>query len=230
MDIEIKHLLKGASEAEGLTVIIDVLRAFSVECYAFNRGIEEIYPVGNINLAYELRDRETDLILIGERDGLRCEGFDFGNSPTEIEKANLKGKKAVHTTSAGTQGIAAAKFATEILTGSLVNAKATAKYIKMRNPEKVTLVPMGFAGKEIAEEDELCAEYIKALLEGKEIKNMEERIESLKKTGGKRFFDSSQQEAYPEKDFYKCMEIDRFSFVIRIKKYSGLNIAEKYEV
>lgn len=230
MGIFIKHLLEGAKEAEGLTVIIDVLRAFSAECYAFERGIEEIYPVGDINLAYRLKSLDPDLILIGEREGYKCEGFDFGNSPSEIEKACLTGKRAVHTTSAGTQGIAAAKGATEILGGSLVNAAATAEYIKRQNPEKVTLVPMGFAGIEIAEEDELCAEYIKALLEGKKFKNMYERIEEIKKTGGRRFFDKSQQEAYPEIDFYKCTETDRFPFAISITEENGLNTARIAEV
>lgn len=230
MDVEIKHLIEGAKEAEGLTVIIDVLRAFSVECYAFDRGISEIYPVGDINLAYSLRERNPDLLLIGERDGLKCKGFDFGNSPSEIEKVDLNCKKAAHTTSAGTQGIASAVNATEILTGSLVNAKATAQYIKNQNPDKVTLVAMGFAGTEIAEEDELCAEYIKALLEEREFPNIDKRIEELKRTGGRRFFDISQQEAYPEVDFYKCMEIDKFPFVIRVRQKNGINIAEKYEV
>ena len=53
----------------------------------------------------------------------------------------------IHTTSAGTQGIVNASGATEILTGSLVNAAAIARYIKASDAEEVSLVAMGWEGK-----------------------------------------------------------------------------------
>ena len=46
--IKILHLIDGAKQAEGLTVIIDVFRAFSLECYLYNMGVKEIRPVGTI--------------------------------------------------------------------------------------------------------------------------------------------------------------------------------------
>ena len=46
MDIKILHLLEGADQAEGLAVVIDVFRAFSLECYLFSRGVQKIYAVG----------------------------------------------------------------------------------------------------------------------------------------------------------------------------------------
>nr|MBD3622499.1 2-phosphosulfolactate phosphatase [Sunxiuqinia sp.] len=55
MDIKIFQLLDGAKQAEGLTVIIDVFRAFSVACYAFDGGVSRIYPVGQIDLAYQIK-------------------------------------------------------------------------------------------------------------------------------------------------------------------------------
>ena len=48
MNIKILHLLTGAKEATGLTVIIDVFRAFSLEAYLFSQGAEVIYPIGSI--------------------------------------------------------------------------------------------------------------------------------------------------------------------------------------
>ena len=44
MNIEILQLIEGARKARGLTVIIDVFRAFSVECYAMAGGAKEILP------------------------------------------------------------------------------------------------------------------------------------------------------------------------------------------
>ena len=49
MNIKVLHLINGAILAEGLTVIIDVFRAFSTACYAINNGAGEIIPVGDIN-------------------------------------------------------------------------------------------------------------------------------------------------------------------------------------
>ena len=70
---------------------------------------------------------------MGERNEQKPTGFDFGNSPTHILEANFEGKTIVHTTSSGTQGIAAAVQADEIITGSFVNANAIIQYIKRKN-------------------------------------------------------------------------------------------------
>ena len=162
--IQILHLLDGARKAEGLTVIIDVFRAFSVECYLYSLGAGRVRPVGTIEEARELHEKIPGSILVGERQGIRCEGFDYGNSPSSLQEEAVRGRVAIHTTSAGTQGIVNAWGASEILTGSLVNARSIAKYILSRNPEKVSLVAMGLSAERSAAEDELCAEYIRALL------------------------------------------------------------------
>ena len=51
--------------------------------------------------------------------------------------------------------------ADEVLTGSFVNAGAIVSYIKKKNPNKVSLVCMGYSTKHPIEEDTFCAEYIK---------------------------------------------------------------------
>ena len=130
MSIKIFQLIEGAKQATGLAVIIDVFRAFTVEAYLVNNGVQKLIPVGNKQIAYDYKEKHKDCILIGERRGIMLEGFDYGNSPTQIEKIDFSGKTVVHTTSSGTQGIANTQNAKEILTGSLVNAKAIAEYIK----------------------------------------------------------------------------------------------------
>ena len=215
--INILHLIEGAKQAEGLTVIIDVFRAFSLECYLYDMGVKEIRPVGTIEEAFGLRNTIADSILVGERDGKKCEGFDYGNSPSTVEPYVVRGKTIVHTTSAGTQGIVNATGASEIITGSLVNAKAVAEYIGKKQPEVVSLVCMGNAGVRPAAEDELCAEYIKSILEGNEIPDIESKAAALQYTGGKHFFDKERQEIYPEEDFWMCVKCNRFPFVIQIE-------------
>lgn len=167
MKVQILQLIQGAKNAVGLTVIIDVFRAFSVACYLFDNGAAAVIPVGEMDEAYRLKKENPDFILMGERDGMKQDGFHYGNSPDEIRKVDFTGKTIIHTTSAGTQGIVHAEGADEIITGSLVNAGAVAQYILQRNPGEVSLVCMGNAGKAEAEEDTFCAEYIQNLLAGK---------------------------------------------------------------
>ena len=229
MQVEILQLIEGAKKAQGLTVIIDVFRAFLLEAYMFAGGVKKIFPVGKSEIAYELKAKNPDYILAGERGGAILPGFDIGNAPCDLYKLQLQGKTVVHTTSAGTQGVDNAIFADQILGCSLVNAKATANYIKKLNPQKVSLVCMGLAGVEPTDEDTLCARYIKAILEGKEDQiDMPKEIEKLKSTSGAKFFDPQQQSVFPKADFALCTDVDKCDFVMRLTKSDdGLNFMLK---
>ena len=218
MDIRILHLTEGARQAEGLAVIIDVFRAFSLECCLADMGAREIRPVGAIEEALAWRERDPECVLIGERHGRKLEGFDFGNSPSTVSPEAIRGRRIIHTTSAGTQGVTGAAGAEEILTGSFLNAAAIAEYIRKRTPEKVSLVCMGREGLEEAEEDELCAVYLRSLLEGRPMGDIDERLKGLRQGGGRHFFDPENQEVYPEKDFWMCIDRDRFDFVLSVQK------------
>ena len=181
-------------------------------------GVKEIRPIGSVEDAFALHEEMPGSVLIGERHGKKCDGFDFGNSPSTVRPEVVKEKIILHTTSAGTQGIVNATKATEIITGSLVNAKAVAEYIKRKNPEKVSLVCMGNAGVRPAAEDDLCAEYIKSLVEGNELPEFAKRVENLQFHGGEHFFEENRQEIYPKEDFFMCIQYDRFPFVIHVEK------------
>ena len=120
MNIEIFHLLEGADQAGGLAVVIDVFRAFSLECYLFSRGVQKIYAVGREETAWELKHKHPEYLMAGERGGVILPGFDYGNSPSQTENVDFQGKILIHTTSAGTQGLVhtCAAGADEIITGS----------------------------------------------------------------------------------------------------------------
>ena len=90
---------------------------------------------------------------------------------------------------------------------------------------------MGLSAKREAAEDELCAEYIKSLVEeNKILPAFEERRQDLKNHDGKRFFDSSLQEHFPEKDYYMCIKQDLFPFVLRIGKDDLGFFSEKIDI
>ncbi len=222
-------MLDGAKEATGLTVIIDVFRAFSTACYAINKGIEKIYPVGNIELAYLLKKQNQDFLLVGERNEQKPEGFDFGNSPSQLTEATITAKEMVHTTSSGTQGIANAHKAEEILTGSFVNAAAICRYIKKKNPREVSLVCMGYACQYPTDEDTLCAEYIKNELEGNP-NDFGKMTETIKAGDGARFFDPDKQSWSPQRDFDLCLSLNRFNFVLKVEKNANLNFLHRIDI
>ncbi|MFW6030823.1 MAG: 2-phosphosulfolactate phosphatase, partial [Halanaerobiales bacterium] len=192
MKIEKKYLLKGAKEATGLVVIIDVFRAFSTACYLYDCGVKTIIPTDSINFAYKYRDENENVILVGERKGEMINKFDYGNSPCRLKNLNLEGKIAVLSTSSGTKGLVNANNADQIISGSFVNAKAIARYIKDESPEVVSLVAMGTGGGiERAEEDDLLADYIECLLLGRDF-DLDLVKHTLRFGSGKRFFDPSQ--------------------------------------
>lgn len=217
-NIQILELVEGAKQARGLTVIIDVLRAFSLECYLYAYGAKLVRPVAGVEEAFALRDRFPGSLLIGERGGKMCEGFDFGNTPSGIPPEAVAGKLIFHTTSAGTQGVRNAVHASEILTGSLVNASAVAAYIRRRQPEQVSLVAMGNGGVRTAPEDVLCAEYIRSLVLGEAFPELQERIDLLPTHGCEHFFNPDTQEIFPTPDFGLCTRPDCFSFVLKIER------------
>ena len=226
MEISVLQLLEGAQKAQGLTVIIDVFRAFSTACYAFGNGIQRIYPVGNLERAYQLKVQNPEYILVGERNEQKPEGFDFGNSPSQLLESDLRGKTMVHTTSSGTQGIANAKGADEIITGSFVNASAIIRYIRKQNPEKVSLVCMGYSCEYPTDEDTLLAVYIKNELEG--IPNdFEAMVEVIRNGDGARFFAAEKQEWAPSADFDLCLSLNRFDFVLKVEKENGINYLQQ---
>lgn len=232
MKIEILQLIEGARQARGLTVVIDVFRAMTVESFLMSRGTKKLFPVGDVQVAWDYKASHPDAILCGERGGAIIEGFDFGNSPSAIENLDFTGKTVIHTTSAGTQGIANATGADEILGGCLYNAEATARYIKAKNPEYVSLVCMGLAGERPTDEDTLCAMYIKSLLGGQPLKDMEQRVANLKLTDGAKFFDPAQQSVFPRRDFELSTMVGGCPFVLRLTKdpETGMNCMERVDI
>jgi 2-phosphosulfolactate phosphatase len=224
MKLEVLEFVDGAREAKGVAVIIDVFRAFSVACYAYDAGTMGIIATSTIENALHLKSIYTNSVLAGERDERKIEGFDYGNSPTEIIQSDLRGKTFIHTTTAGTQGLINATQADIVLTGSFVNASAVVRYIKALNPSIVSLVAMGYRATMSAEEDLTCAEYIIDGLLGTQ-NVTDQRIASLMNSSGARFFNPANTGFSPPSDFFLCTMKDRFNFVLRAKKRGDGNIS-----
>lgn len=217
MEVTIHQLIEGARQARGAAVIIDVFRAYSVECYGFAQGLARIYPVGDMEQAYRLKEAHPDFLLCGEREGRKQPGCDFGNSPLEFTRHDLAGRTLIHTTSAGTQGLENATGADLLLAASLVNAAATAEYLRRLNPAHVSLVCMGLACRRPTDEDTLCAQYIRSLLLGQPF-DQAQAVETMRRGDGQRFFIPEDQDFAPREDFDLCVQFDRFPYALPVRR------------
>jgi len=149
--------LENCHTAQGVVLVIDVLRAFSTAAYAFSRGAKEILLVSSVEEALLLGSQIPNSKVMGEVGGLPPEGFDFGNSPTHISKENLSGITLVQRTGAVTQGVVKSISAERMLAASFVVASVTVTFVKKIEPDEVTFVITGktFRG---GDEDLACAE------------------------------------------------------------------------
>jgi 2-phosphosulfolactate phosphatase len=213
--VEVLDFVAGAQAARGLTVIIDVFRAFSVAAYAFANGARTIIPVAAVDDARALKALYPDALLIGERHARPLPGFDCGNSPTELARLDLRGRTLIHTTHAGTQGLTNATQADEVITGALVNAGAIVRYIQSRKPDRVTVVRMGQEARERNDEDDLCAQILAQRLRGEhpDVTHVREQLRTA--ASAQKFFDPASDWA-PEGDFELCTRVDVFDFVLRL--------------
>lgn len=60
---------------------------------------------------------------------------------------------------------------------------------------------------------------------------MKEEIEKLKTSSGSKFFNKLNQKKFPERDFYLCTEINKFDFILEVKKDEKGNLyVEKIDV
>jgi 2-phosphosulfolactate phosphatase len=144
-------------------VVFDVLRATSTFVTALHHGAKAIVPVSEIAEALALRQKQPDVLLGGERDGVRIRAdqtggidFDLGNSPREYTPEKVRGKTIVSTTTNGTRALRACTGAQTVLAASFLNLTATAQFIRRLQPAQIVLVCAG-TRENTALEDVLAA-------------------------------------------------------------------------
>ena len=130
---------------------------------ALANGAREIIPVAEINEAVALRQARPDLMLAGERDGVRILAhqsggvdFDFGNSPREFTRERVGGRSLAMTTTNGTRALQACRGARPVLVGSFLNLSAVADWLAREGVEELLIVCSG-THEEAAYEDVLGA-------------------------------------------------------------------------
>ncbi len=224
MVVRIVSGLEGAASAEGVVVVIDVFRAFSVAAIALSRGAARIVLTDDLDKAIEMKRAGTADITVGERGGAKPDEFDYGNSPYAFSAMDLTGKTLVQTTTNGTAGLHAVGYAERLYTGALVNAAATAKTIRRVDPPLVTLVAMGRRNEGRADEDEVCALYLRSMIEGRAPDGTAARVflSGLVPPPPSRLLLSGE---YDPRDRDAAMDVDAIDFAVRVVRQGGELVA-----
>lgn len=141
------------AHSNSIVVIIDVLRASSAICTAFENGVLEIIPVAEVSEAKEYKSR--GYLVAAERDGFVLDFADFGNSPFNFTRDKVEGKTIVYSTTNGTGIINIASSAYCTVIGSFLNLSALSKWLESQDRD-VTLFCAGWKNR-FNLEDTICA-------------------------------------------------------------------------
>ena len=156
-----------AREQKAVAVVVDALRASATIICLLQQGAAEVLVVKEVGEAYAYRQAHPDTLLVGERGGLKVDGFDFGNSPTAIRRADVRDKRVVFTSTTGAQRLVDCLGASVIIVGTTINASAVARQVSataLTDHVPIVIIPAGLATDPsvVAEEDWLGATVLAA--------------------------------------------------------------------
>jgi 2-phosphosulfolactate phosphatase len=223
------NCMEGAADARGVTVIIDVFRAFTCVPLLFYYGAATVILEADPEKARRLKREHPHWLLVGEINEVPLEEADLGNSPADIMQRGrtfFSGRTIVHRTTAGVNGVArAVKTADTVILGSFVTAKAVSSSIRQLNPDMVTLVAMGDRGEKPAPEDEACAEYLEHLLVGTPHDPVAALQQVLFQQTAQKFI-GGERPYLPREDPLICLQRDLFDFVLIARSKGDFIVAE----
>ena len=166
--------------------------------------------------ALALREQIPGALVMGEVDGMPPKGFDFGNSPTEILRQDLRGRHLIQRTGAGTQGAVRSFNAERLFAASFAVAEATVCAVRALSPGQVTFV---ITGRDFYGEDRACAEYLEARLNG-ETPDPRPYLDRALNANEIRFM---PPEIFPDiaSDLDYCTRLDSCPFAMPIARENG---------
>jgi 2-phosphosulfolactate phosphatase len=224
MRVEIKSLVKGANEAQGTCVVLDVFRSSVTMCEILNRGADRIIQIKEVEDALWQGRQIEDSLIFGERDGFPPEGFDHGNSPVEASSLDLEGRDIIMCTSAGSAAIDALENVEEVIIGCFGNAGAVIEYLKTTKPKFLTLLAVGKEGTERAAEDEMCAFYLRSLTDGEPMEFEQIKQGILESPTAQRLRDRGQED-----DLEFCLRLDIYDFAPVVRWENGIPVVVRSE-
>ena len=218
------------ADVDGAVVVIDVIRAFTTAAYAFGAGAAEIFLVGTVDEALVFKAATPGCVAMGEDRGRRPVGFDLSNSPVVASTADLDGRTIVQRTSAGTQGVVAARSATRMWTASLVCASATAAAVNTSGLGVPTYVITGLfpdRPDDRGDEDVLAASFIEGVRRGEPV-DPTATADAVRETDHARHLLLLGPEHVHPDDIDYCVRVDHFDFAMEVERTArGLRMVRR---
>jgi 2-phosphosulfolactate phosphatase len=141
-------------------VVIDVLRATTSFCTAFDTGVEAIVPLDSLDEAIEYKNKGYR--VAAERDGLKPEFADYSNSAFDFMDNSIKGETIYYTTTNGTKAIKLGESKGDVVIGSFLNLYSLNKWLSDQH-KNVIILCSGWKDS-FCIEDTLCAGALLDLL------------------------------------------------------------------
>ncbi len=153
-----------------ICLAIDVLRATTTLSILFARGSAAVWLASDTDAALAYA-RQTGRLVCGERGGLPPPGFDFGNSPLEMSRADgLQGRELVMATTNGTNALRIAAAGSHVFAASYANGGAVVRAVRqvlqaeIEDPERrIHVICAGTEGR-VGLDDVACAGSLVAQL------------------------------------------------------------------
>lgn len=230
MHIQIYQGNTAPPTAANITIVIDVIRTFTIAHYAFLKGVKRIILAKNLEQAFQLKMKNPDFLLAGEINGLPIKGFDLDNSPYNIKSITLTGKTLIQKTTNGVKATLHCLSSDHVFVTGYAHAKTTAKFIKnkfAKDREKSINI---IASHPSGDDDLACAEYIKSILEDSNTISSKKVAERIKHSHvAEKFFDENNS-YFNRVDIEYCMiELDT-GFVMKVRKNAKIPMIERVNV
>ncbi|MCD4789053.1 MAG: 2-phosphosulfolactate phosphatase [Bacteroidales bacterium] len=144
-----------------IVVIVDILRATTSICSAFNNGVKKIIPIASLDEAREYKKK--GFLVASERDGIVSDFADFGNSAFNFMTPEVVGKTIVYSTTNGTHAIEMAKSAEKVVIGAFTNLKPLAEWLVAQD-KNVVILCAGWKNKFNLEDSFFAGALVESLL------------------------------------------------------------------
>ncbi|WP_062051586.1 2-phosphosulfolactate phosphatase [Bacillus sp. JCM 19034] len=227
------QILRGRNEANkraNITIVIDVIRAFTVAHYAFMKGARRIYLVETVEEAFQLKKNNPSLLLAGEVDGYPIEGFEFDNSPFRMKDHNVSGETIVQRTTNGVRATLNCLNSDHLFVTGFSNARSTAEFIQtnyMVEDLDINIVASHPSG----DDDYACAEYIQHIIDENTEKVTEDEVKRriIESDAARKFFNENNI-AFIKEDILHCAKELTTDFVMKVNSASTIPMIERVQV
>ncbi len=194
--------------SDTVCIVLDIFRATTSIVTGLANGCKAIAPALSIEDARTLASQMGPVLLAGERQSIKIEGYDLGNSPFEFCQDTVKDRSIVMTTTNGTIAIKATEGAYRTLIGSFVNAKAVCRQAKQYGKDIVIVCAGLLVQLLTAENDLIMTDSAQGALLMYTAAKENLVAMAVKSRNGKRLYDIDRMN-----DVEYCLHADQFNIV-----------------